>query len=110
MVKGQNMKKKQTKNTNKDVDPFALIGYSPQAYEALWRVVDAARLVLISPEGPDRDEMMRFLADQEKMLRRAVAFFYGPDGEAELRKAAGVTRHPYVSALELEHSPQDKEG
>jgi hypothetical protein len=68
--------------------------FSMALWESLWRVVDAARLAISLPEGVDREEVMSFLADQEKMLRRCLG---GESNEAELR--AGVTEHPYVQSV-----------
>lgn len=69
---------------------------APEVMESLWRVVDAARIAIQRPDSMSPDDALEFLADQEKMLRRAIGFFHG--GEDTLRE--GITKHPFILDLE----------
>lgn len=86
---------------------------SAEVIESLWRVVDAARLVIRRWDniGVSDQEIREFLADQEKMLRRAVAFFHGgPDvGEEALRADGRASKHPYVLEIEARDTARFEE-
>lgn len=89
------MAKRSPKTKNVEQPSVAM---AQEVTESLWRVLDAARFAISPPHGTDKQELLEFLADQEKMLRRAIAFFHGPDGENVLRQ--GLTKHPYIITLE----------
>ena len=80
----------------------------PEVWGQLWNVVDAARMAVRPVRGQEREDALEFLADQEKMLRRALGFFAGRHEDWEhhegyLRRK--VDTHPYV----LEMQKQDRD-
>jgi hypothetical protein len=97
----------------------------PEVWEQLWAVVDAARMAVCPVRGQTRDDALSFLADQEKMLRRALSFFAGRHGSGEGRLGAGehhegwlrrnMDTHPYVLAMrkqdrDLLHADLESDG
>lgn len=77
--------------------PTNIANCPPEVWEGLWRVLDAARMAVCPARGQEKEDALMFLADQEKMLRRALGFFMGESGEDYLR--IGVEAHPYVSKM-----------
>lgn len=76
---------------------------TPEVWESLWRVVDASRNVILRTDPQAHEEALEFLADQEKMLRRAIGFFHGPPDTAEQTLRGDVaTKHPHILNLESE--------
>ena len=83
----------------KNKPPFILV--TPEVWESLWRVVDASRLAVCPGRQQTRDDALEFLADQEKMLRRAIGFFHGPPDTAEtVLRGSFATKHPYTLEIE----------
>lgn len=76
-----------------------MVEVHPVVWEQLWRVVDAARMSIAPYHGQTRDEALTFLADEEKMLRRALG---GDVGEDNVRR--GMLKHPYTIAMAAAHN------
>lgn len=74
-----------------------MVEVHPEVWEQMWRVIDSARFLACPPRGTTEDDLRSHLADSEKMLRRALAAFYGG---SEVIVRGSATKHPWTLKIE----------
>jgi len=81
--------------------PLSSVVVRTEVYEQLWRIVDTARFLSRPPRASvTESDLLSKLADDLKMLERAIGFFCNADEKAARGDAA--TKHPWTLKIEEE--------